>query len=93
LAGRWLSRVTARGWLLWWDPGKYRRQGSPDLVHPRPQEPPVPPGCQRLILGVHSCDQLPEQAADLSGPVPSPIIGCALGQEVPAADEVDQGGP
>ena len=46
-----------------------------------------------LRFGVHGCDQLPEQAADLQRPVPSPVVDCALGQQVPPAHEVDQGVP
>jgi hypothetical protein len=63
-------------WLLARGTGEHRRQGPPGLVHPWPQEPPVPHG-QCLVLGVHGCDQLLEQAADLSGPVPSAVVGCA----------------
>jgi hypothetical protein len=63
------------------------------LVDPWPQEPPVPPGTQRLVLGVQGGDQLLEQVADLSGPVASLVVGCALGQQVPSAHEVDQLGP
>jgi hypothetical protein len=84
-------RLPTCGWLLSRGTGEHRRQGPPGLVHPWPQEPPVPHG-QCLVLGVHGCDQLLEQAADLSGPVPSAVVGCAAGLEVPSADEVHQGG-
>jgi hypothetical protein len=71
---------------------KHRGQRLPDLVHPRAQEPPVTPGCQRFVLGVHRCDQLLEQVADPHGPVPSLVVECAVGQKVPPAHEVDQAG-
>jgi hypothetical protein len=73
--------------------GKHTGQRLPGLVDPRPQEPPVTLVCQRLVLGVYGRQQLLEQAADLDGPVLSLVVGCTLGQEVSAADEVDQGGP
>src|SRR4029453_353444 len=63
------------------------------VVDPWPQEPPVPPGRQCLVLGVDGGDQLLEQASDLSGPLLSLVVGCALGQQVPAAQKLDQGGP
>jgi hypothetical protein len=56
LPGRWLPRLPTRGWLLSRGTGEHRRQGPPGLVHPWPQEPPVPPGGQCLVLGVHGCD-------------------------------------
>jgi putative transposase len=34
-----------------------------------------------------------EQAADLDGPVLSLVVGCTVGQQLPAADKVDRGGP
>jgi hypothetical protein len=92
-AGCWRPGLSADGCLLLGSPGKHRRQRPPDLVDPRPQQPPVPPGCQRLILGIHGCDQFLEQAADLDGPVVSLVVGGALGQQVPLSQEVDQGGP
>jgi hypothetical protein len=93
LAGRWLPRLPACGWLLLRYASERCGQRPFGLVDPRPQEPPVTLGCQRLVLGVDGCEQLLEQVADLSGPGPSAIVGCALGQEVPPVDEVGHGGP
>jgi uncharacterized membrane protein YjjB (DUF3815 family) len=73
--------------------GQHCGQHPLGLVDPRPQESPVPPGCQRLVLGVHGGDQLLEQLAELSGPVASLVVGGALGQQIPATHEVDQGSP
>ena len=92
-AGRWLPGLPACRWLRLRDAGQHRGQRPSGLVDPRSQEPPVPPGCQRLVLGVHGCQQLLEQAVDLSGPGSSPVVGGALGQQLPAAHEVAQGGP
>jgi len=74
-AGRWLPGLPACRWILLRYVGKHGRQRSLGLVDPRPQEPPVPPGRQRLVLGVHGRDQLLEQAADPCGPVPPPVVG------------------
>ena len=92
-AGCWLPGLPARWWLLLRYASKHRRQNLLGLVDPGPQEPPVPPGRQRFVLGVYGRDQLLEQAADLSGPVASLVVGRALGQQLPAAREVNQGGP
>jgi hypothetical protein len=89
----WLPGIPARGWLLLRYASKDRGQRPLDLVDPRPQEPPVPPGTQRLVLGVQGGDQLLEQVADLSRPDASLVVGCVLGQQVPPAHEVDQLGP
>ena len=40
-----------------------------------------------------NADLKAREAADLSGPVPSAVVGCAAGQGVPSADEVHQAGP
>jgi hypothetical protein len=72
---RWLPRFPARGWFLLGDAGQHRRQRPSGLVDPRPQEPPVPPGGQRLVLDVHGRDQLLQQATNLSSPVASLVVG------------------
>src|SRR4029453_7197721 len=92
-SGCWRPGFPACGWRRLRDAGKYRGQRPSGLVDPRPQEPPVPPRCQRLFLRVHGGNQLLEQIADLSGPVASLVVGGALGQQLPTAHEVDQGGP
>jgi hypothetical protein len=73
--------------------GQHCGQRPLGLVDSWPEEPPVAPGCERLVLGIHGGDQLLEQVADLSGPVASLVVGCSLGQQVPAAHELDQLSP
>ena len=70
----------ARSELLLRSTSKHCGQRPLGLVDPRAQELPVPPGRQRLVLGVHGGDQLLEQAVDLSGPAPSPVVGGAPDQ-------------
>jgi hypothetical protein len=89
-AGRWLPGFPTRGWFLLGDTGQHGGQRPLGLVDPRPQQPPVAPGRQGFVLGVHGGDQLLEQVADLSGPVASLVVGGTLGQQVPAAHELDQ---
>jgi hypothetical protein len=52
-ASVWGPRVSpgrpACGRLLLWYAGKHCGQRPSGLVHPRPQEPPVPAGCQRFV--------------------------------------------
>jgi propanol-preferring alcohol dehydrogenase len=49
--------------------GKHCEQRLPGLVDPRPQEPPVTLGCQRLVLGVHYA-QYVQASARYVGHVP-----------------------
>jgi hypothetical protein len=83
LAGRWLPRFPTCGGSCRGAPASIADRARPASSTPWPQEAPVPPGCRCLVLGVHGCDQLLEQAADLSGPVPSAVVGGAAPREVP----------
>jgi hypothetical protein len=69
------ARLPACGWFLLRYTGKHRGQRLRGLVDPRPQEPPVTLGCQRLVLGVDGCQQLLKQAADLPAPAASLVVG------------------